>query len=110
MIRTASKPLPPASLPDTDPLSINPEAPIPDILATSSLLRPKPRKPEPPSPPQVLQVPGSIRNGKGRYTQRGRRRAHSKVSDLGWLTDEIVGGQVDDFNFEENLGKFDKRG
>jgi len=25
------------------------------------------------------------------------------------LTDEIVGGQVDDFDFETNLGKFDKR-
>jgi hypothetical protein len=26
------------------------------------------------------------------------------------LTDEIVGGQVDDFDFATNLGKFDKRG
>jgi hypothetical protein len=25
------------------------------------------------------------------------------------LTDEIIGGQVDDFDFEGNLGKFDKR-
>jgi len=31
------------------------------------------------------------------------------VSDSGWLTDEIIGGQVDEFDFEENLGKFDKR-
>ena len=40
---------------------------------------------------------------------QGRRRAHSRVSDSGWLTDEIIGGQVDDFDFEGNLGKFDKR-
>jgi hypothetical protein len=107
MIRTTSKPKSPP-LPDID--SINPQTSIPGILPHPNLLRPKARKPESPSPPQyALQVPGGNRR-KGNNVPRPRRRAHSRVSNSGWLTDEIVGGQVDDFNFEENLGKFDKRG
>jgi len=111
MIRTTSTPK--MQLPDLNTLTINPEVPIPGILSHPSLLRPKPRKPPPqpqPPPSPQLQVPNSLtprqRKAQG---SRQRRRAHSRVSDSGWLTDEIVGGQVDDFDFEGNLGKFDKR-
>ena len=113
MIRTTSTPkapLPPPPLPDLNSLIINPETPTPGILTPPSLLRPKPRKPPQPPSPSQLQVPSSgTRQRKGNNVPRPRRRAHSRVSDSGWLTDEIIGGQVDDFDFEGNLGKFDKR-
>lgn len=106
MIRTASTPKAP-TFPDLNTLTINPEAQIPGILTQPSLLRPKPRKPPQPPSPSQLQIPtSSNRQRKGTVP---RRRAHSRVSDSGWLTDEIIGGQVDDFDFEGNLGKFDKR-
>src|SRR5271169_3899935 len=105
MIRTASsQKIPPlTTLPDLNSLTINPEAPTSELLTHPSLLRPKPRKPPKPSSPSQLQIPSS------RKGTAPRRRAHSRVSDSGWLTDEIIGGQVDDFDFEGNLGKFDKR-
>lgn len=108
MIRTASttKTSLPTALPDLNPHTINPEVPIPGILSHPSLLRPKPRKPPQPPSPSQLQLPhSSNRQRKGKT----RGRAHSRVSDSGWLTDEIIGGQVDEFDFEGNLGKFDKR-
>src|SRR5271167_2947230 len=112
MIRTSSTPKAPPSLPLTDlnSLNINPEAPTPGILTQPSLLRPKPRKPpQPPSSSQLQVSSSGIRQRKGNNNvARPRRRAHSRVSDSGWLTDEIVGGQVDEFDFEGNLGKFDK--
>jgi hypothetical protein len=110
MIRTTSIPKQ-TVLPDLDTLSLNPEVPIPGILSHPSLLRPKPRKPTQPvspSPPQ-LQLPNQSRQRRTPQIPGRRRRAHSRASDAGWLTDEIVGGQVDDFDFAGNLGKFDKR-
>jgi hypothetical protein len=106
MIRTASTPKTPTP-PDLNALTINSEVPTPGVLTHPSLLRPKPRKPpQPPSPSQLHIPPSANRQKKGTI---GRRRAHSRVSDSGWLTDEIIGGQVDEFDFEGNLGKFDKR-
>lgn len=111
MIRTASQPRAPL-LPDLDSLTINPSSdpplPMPGILPHPNLLRPKPRKPPPPlsSPPNLV-VPSPQPKRKPQSSRR--HRAHSRVSDSGWLTDEIVGGQVDDFDFQTNLTKFDKR-
>lgn len=107
MFRTASTPM---DLSQTfQAITIEPpEPPIPSALQPNpTLLRPKPRKPVPPPPPSLqLQVPPYRQ---GRTPGRSRRRAYSRLSDSGWLTDEIVGGQVDDFDFESNLTKFDKR-
>lgn len=108
MIRTASAPKQ-IILPDLDSLSGDPTVSIPGILSHPSLLRPKPRKPTQPPSPSQLQVPNQQRQRRTPQIPNRRRRAHSKASDAGWLTDEIVGGQVDDFDFAENLGKFDKR-
>src|SRR5277367_866607 len=118
MIRTASTPKAPP-LPDLTSLTINAEpASVPDYLTHPSLIRPKPRKPQPqpqprqPTSPTQLQIPPSTSTPgqrKSNIKGQGRQRAHSRVSDSGWLTDEIIGGQVDDFDFEGNLGKFDKR-
>ena len=97
-------------IPDLNTLNIGSEAPILEILNQPALLRPKPRKPtRPPPSPGQLQVPNSNIRQRKANVPRQRRRAYSRVSDSGWLTDEIIGGQVDDFDFEENLGKFDKR-
>jgi FDF domain len=112
MVRTASIPKATSPLPDINQFELSSEQPVPGILPHPSLLRPKPRKPPPPPSPSQLQVsnPASARQRKGgNNAPRERRRAHSRVSDSGWLTDEIVGGKVDDFDFETNLGKFDKR-
>jgi hypothetical protein len=115
MIRTSSTPKaplpPPPLLPEPNSLSINPEAPTPGIITRPSLLRPKPRKPPQSPSASQLQVPSSgARQRPGNNNpSRPRRRAHSRVSDSGWLTDEIIGGKVDEFDFEGNLGKFDKR-
>ena len=109
MIRTTSTPKA-HPLPDLSPLTVNPEPSIPGIPTHPSLLRPKPRKPPQPPSPSQLQVPSpGTRQRKSNNVPRSRRRAHSRVSDSGWLTDEIIGGKVDDFDFEGNLGKFDKR-
>lgn len=118
MIRTASTPKA-APLPDLNFLTINSEQEThpPEYQAHPSLIRPRPRKPQPqpqppaPTSPHQLQVPPSTSTPRQRKSNiKGqRRRAHSRVSDSGWLTDEIIGGQVDDFDFEGNLGKFDKR-
>jgi len=112
MIRSASMPKQTSPLSDLNQLEISADAPVPGILPYPSLLRPKPRKaPQPPSPSQ-LQLPNTSsrqRKPANNNAPRQRRRAHSRLSDSGWLTDEIVGGQVDDFDFETNLGKFDKR-
>jgi hypothetical protein len=107
MIRTAS--LPKSSLvADISSLTLTAsEAPIPGILPHPNLLRPKPRKPPPPASPPNLVVPSP--NPKRKPQSTRRHRAHSRVSDSGWLTDEIVGGQVDEFDFQTNLTKFDKR-
>lgn len=112
MVRTASIPKATSPFPDINQFELSIEQPVPGILPHPSLLRPKPRKPPPPASPSQLQVSNaaSSRQRKGGHNApRERRRAHSRVSDSGWLTDEIVGGQVDDFDFETNLGKFDKR-
>lgn len=112
MIRTTSTPkAPPPPLPDLNSLTTNPEARTPGILTPPSLLRPKPRKPPQPPSPGQLQVPssGTRQRAGNNNGARPRRRAQSRVSDSGWLTDEIIGGQVDEFDFEGNLGKFDKR-
>lgn len=108
MIRTASSSQTASPFPDIGSLTIVPEAPIPGVLPHPNILRPKPRKPAPPSPTQFL-LPSPNNRQRKANVQRQRRRAHSRVSDSGWLTDEIIGGQVEEFDFEENLGKFDKR-
>jgi len=112
MIRTASMPKPTSPLPDINQLEISTDVPVPGILPHPSLLRPKPRRPPQPPSPSQLQVPNTSsrqRKAGNNNAPRQRHRAHSRISDSGWLTDEIVGGQVDDFDFETNLGKFDKR-
>ena len=94
MIRTASTPSGSVA-PDLNTVSSNPEpVVVPGILPRNPISRSKPKKhPSPPSPGQ-LQVPNSNpRQRRGNNPPRQRRRAHSRVSDSGWLTDEIVGGQ-----------------
>ena len=109
MLRTASTPMDLSQTFEGITLS-PPDPPFPTTTTMQqppSLLRPKPRKPAPPpSPSPQLKIPQRQRNTPN---SRSRRRAYSRLSDSGWLTDEIVGGQVDDFDFESNLTKFDKR-
>jgi hypothetical protein len=111
MIRSASTPKATSPIPNINQLQISPEPRVAGILPHPSVLRPKAHKPPQPPSPSQLQLPKE--SSRQRKTEnnapRQRRRAHSRVSDSGWLTDEIVDGQVDDFDFETNLGKFDKR-
>jgi hypothetical protein len=102
MVRTASNTAAPPIV-SSGVVEIEPAEPITPSQPT--LLRPKPRKA--PETSEQTQSPSNPRR-KANFTQQ-RRRAHSRVSDSGWLTDEIIGGQIDDFDFEKNLGKFDKR-
>jgi hypothetical protein len=101
MLRTSSTPL---DLSQTfEGITLNPpEIPLPTTLPPApSLVRPKPRKP--PSHGTLQQQ--LFKN----FSRGGQNRVHSRGTDSGWLTDEIVDGQVDDFDFESNLTKFDKR-